>query len=122
MGTAAHGDEVGVELLGHAAYFVGAGDLVDEGGDKKNVHAFQVFVGVYLAAAVFEPDLPLVEVRAVPLGQRSGKEEHPLSWDGYELEVAARRPGLNQYYSFNSRHWRNLRLSLCVVVRRGFCP
>ena len=94
MGPAADCDDIGVELLGHTAYFVAAGNLVDEGGNQEDVYPLQVLIGVDLAAAVFEPDFPLVKVGTIPLGQGAGKEEHTLPWNGNVLEVAARGPGL----------------------------
>ena len=76
-----------MELFGQPSHLVTAGSLVDERRDHEDIDAFQVFVRVHEAGAVFKPDLPLVDVWTFPLGQRSGKKEHSLPGYGYVFKV-----------------------------------
>ena len=102
---AADGNQPGMELLGQAGNLIGPGRFVNQGRYQQNVDAGQVLVRVEEAAAVFEPDLAVVEEGAVLLlPQGGGEEKHPLAGDSHILEVAAGRGRLNHDYPFNLGH------------------
>ena len=67
--AAADGYDLRMELFGQTGNLVTTGRFVDQRRDHEDVHAFEVFVWVHEAGAVFEPDLPLVDVRSFPLGE-----------------------------------------------------
>ena len=97
LGPAAKDYKFRMEFAGLAGEFVGAGRLVDERRDHQDVDAIEVLVGVHATQTVFEPDVPFVDVGALPLGEGPGEEQHALAGDGNVFEIATRRRRLDHH-------------------------